>query len=178
VVLTLVWWKFCRWPGGVGPLGEELARIGPDESPSGRGGGSGRPDVGYADFPHDRRDGRAEAVAGRRRRYFGEGGGGPDERQDGAAPSDGWLGAERERSLRDAYPRPPGLLALRCVLELRRAGWEEHDEVADDDAPPPVGGAADLAHHAGAEICNPVECPVVRKDDVVVGVQERVDYPG
>jgi hypothetical protein len=161
-------------PGDVGEGVDQLSRIGPDPVPLGDGLETGLYEVGLRAVPHDGGDGRSQPVAGRRRRYLRIWRPWSDKRHTGAPPRLGWLRPERHSALGDADARPACKPAFRGLLEVVGVDGEEEYVVPEDDPPPTVGGAVDLAYHASTEVADAEASAFVSEDDPVVDVVDAM----
>jgi len=166
-------------PHDVGEDVHHLPRVGADPVPLRHRLEAGLHEVGLRTVPHDGGDGCSESVARRRGRDLRVRGPRPDERNARAPPRLGGLRSERHGALADADARPAGVPALRGLLEVVGVDGEEDDVVLHDDPFPAVGGAVDLADHAGAEVADAEAAAFVSQDDPVVAVVHAVlDHGG
>jgi hypothetical protein len=161
-------------PGDVGEDVDHLSGVGADPVPLRDRLEASLYEVRLRAVPHDGVDGRAEPVAGRHRRNLRVRRSWPDERHAGAPPRLCRLRPERHSAFADADARPASIPALRRLLEVLGVDGEEDDVVSEDHPLPAVGGAVNLAHHAGAEIADAESTTFVSQDDPVVVVVEAV----
>ncbi len=162
------------WPGDVGEDVNHLPRVGADPVPLRHCLEAGLHEVGLRAVPHDGGDGCSKSVAGRRRWNLRIRCSRPDERHAGAPPRLGRLRPERHGAFADADTRPASIPALRRLLEVVGVDREEEDVVLQDDPFLAIGGAVDLAHHAGAEVANADATAFVPQDDPVVAIVDAV----